>query len=47
MRDAEDNELHVPEHFAKVSSLIQPELDYLEHSCFQVTAMPAPLHQSP
>ena len=23
MRDAEDNELHVPEHFAKVSVLIQ------------------------
>ena len=43
MRDAEDNELHVPEQFAKVTPLRQISV---EHSCVQVTAMPVPLHQS-
>ena len=43
MRDAEDNELHVPEQFAKVTPLRQISVG---HSCFQVTAMLAPVHQS-
>ena len=43
MRDAEDNELHVPEQFAKVTPLRQISVG---HSCFQVTAMPDPVHQS-